>query len=152
MMGNKDTKNQQEKLDLKYSGFPFIERINHRIGKYYVVLDQFNFWKSSSLWVVIFLNIIGSFFVINLVLSNAGSIPQQIPIFFYLKSMDSRFIDLNTLLILIASNIFIQLFTIYISNKTYFKMRNLSVIVLITLIISSSLFYLSIFKSLRMLL
>jgi hypothetical protein len=147
---NKDLKEPQLDMNLKFSNFAFVNKIIYRLKKSTAFLDQFNFWRSPVLWLQIFVITFTTIYGAIFIYQKRTLLPDEIPLFFFQQETTARFINIDAVLILMAGNILLQIISIFISSRVFFKFKFLSHFVLLNSIVSNIVFNLALFKVLRL--
>ena len=143
------TKNQskpQLKLGLGYSGSKFFQFISYRIKRYVVLLEQFSYWRSPLVWLLIFLNVVFSYAIISFS-SSAHSLPPEISLFHYAGRLQDILFDSSLIPILVVIFGLIQFIVLLISSHIHYKLRDLSQFILAISVLLTILFFLSLYKS-----
>lgn len=137
-------------MNLKYKGIPFIQSLIHKMRNFSIILEQFNYWRSGLLWFVIFTNLAVSILVAYKIYSFQADLPKELPIILSQQTSESKFISTPYILIALSVNIAIQIISIAIGGKLYFRLKHVSFFILVCSTVASALFFLSINKSINM--
>jgi hypothetical protein len=143
-------KPKQIDMNLKYSNFSFLNKWFYKLRKSAMMLEQFNFWRSPLLWLQIFTVSFTTIYSAIFLYQRRTDLPNQISLFYFQQNPDLRYINTDSILILIAVNILFQLISMFISSKVFFKCKFLSNFVLINSIFSNIFLNIAIFKILRL--
>ncbi|MEA3357114.1 MAG: hypothetical protein U9Q67_01650 [Patescibacteria group bacterium] len=146
---NNQTQPQMD-MDLKLSGIPFLQRLRFRSKKMSRLLDQFIYWRSALLWFVIFINTALPLLMTAFLYKHIRNLPSEVILLHFSQDTEYRFINTSDLTIVILVNLFIQCGAAIIGSKLYFKLKQVSILILLCSILSAILTYISIYKTLMM--
>lgn len=141
-------KEPQLVLGLKYSENRFLRFFLYRAQKFTLLLDQLSFWRSPILWLLIFTN--GMLFYLLYPSLISEKLPPGIPIFNYALTTNSVLFPSENLFYFLGAFLGAQLFSVYIASRTYYRLKQLSLFILLSSILSTFLFGVTMYKSISL--
>lgn len=139
-------------LDLEYKGIAFFQRLRLKVKRISLILDQFSFWRSALLWFVIFINTALSIYTTVFIYNNQEILPPTIPLLSFIQNPEQQFIKITQISLIIIGNLTIQFISIIISARNFFKLKYISHMILVSSLISTIILFISIYKTLIMVL
>lgn len=143
---SKREKEPQLRLGLEYSGNKLFDYLRYRINKWIIVLDQFSFWRSPLLWLVIFMNGTFTYGVFHLLLTER-SFPPTIPLLYYLPDPSAALFSVTQIPYLILFYLIGQAILVYLSARLFYRAKDLSSFTLFTASLITLLFFVTLYKS-----
>ncbi|MBN2101111.1 hypothetical protein JW710_04465 [Candidatus Dojkabacteria bacterium] len=137
-------------LGIKYKGSPFLQRVSLRYRRISRIMDQFSYWRSPVLWLAIFLNTSLSIITAVYFYNNITKIPSSIALFYYYQSPSKRFINSTNVILIVLTNLIVQLFAIIVGGRLYFKSKTLAYFIQTISIITTLALFISIYKPLSL--
>lgn len=150
MKNKADKKEPQIDMGLKYHGIPFIQKFLYRIRRFSIFLDQFNYWRLPLLWLLIFLTAASSAILTLYLFTNIENLPEQLPLLNSLSTPKDRLFYSSQITILLMINISIQIVTVIIGMKLFFKSKQITTMLLIISVLASIFLFIGIFKPMNM--
>lgn len=138
-------KEPQLALGLKYSENRIIRFILYRARRISLILDQLTFWRSPVLWLLLFLN--GVLIYSLLPLLTSDKLPPDVPIFYYGLTTETILFPSDWLEYLFAGFLATQFVSILVSSGLYYRLKQLSFFILLSSILTTFLFGITVFKS-----
>jgi len=139
-------------MALEHRGFALFQRLGSKLRRISLILDQFSYWRSALLWLVIFINTTFSIYTTIFIYNNQQNLPSTIPLLFFIQNPEQQFIKTTQISLIIIGNLAIQLISISISAKNFFKLKYISHMILVCSLSSTIILFVSIYKSLSMVL
>ena len=149
-MKNRKKKQTQIKMGLKYTGGSIFKKIQFRISRFSILLDQYMFWRTPLLWFDIFLNVAASIFATTWIYSNTDKLPGEVSLWYYFFEDIRRFSSSTDIISLVFIHLTIQMITLVIAYKISPRFRPLATFLLVCICITSISFYIAIYKSLSL--
>jgi hypothetical protein len=147
----KEDKKQREKqlsLGIEYRGNKTVERIHYKSRRIFLLLDQFAFWRSPLLWLLIFVNAGLGYLFLSLFFS--ADTPPTIPLMYYLANESDALVPAISLPFFVAAHFVLQAAGVYVAGRMYYKLKQYSRFLLMASIVVTMLFYATMFKSLTL--
>ena len=148
MSTSKKNDKPQMSLGLEYSGNRLLQFLSFRTKKYVNIIEQFSYWRSPLVWLLIFLNVVFAYSLISFVSGTAG-IPPEIPLFPFSPQIDGVMFDTSLVSTLVIIFGLTQFIVILISFRLYYKLKDLSQFVLAISALLTVLFFLALYKSIE---
>lgn len=148
MKKNKEDKEKQLPLEIEYKGNKTFERLHYKSSKIFVILDQFAFWRSPLLWLLIFVNLGLSYAFLHLYYS--VDTPPAIPFLYYIPDDNDVLVPTVSLPLFLLAHSVLQFICVYISAKMYYKLKHYSRFIILASILVTLFFYTTMFKSLML--
>ncbi len=146
----KEEERPQMGMDLQFSRFSFLHKLLYQLKRSAWVLEQFSFWRSPILWLQIFVTTFTTIYGAIFIYQKRIDLPDKIPLLYFRQDVASRLINTDTVLIILAVNVALQIVSIFVSSRIYFKFKFLSHFLILCSIISNIFFNLALFKVLRL--
>jgi hypothetical protein len=148
MRKDKEEKEKQLPLEIEYKGNKTFERLHYKSSKLFIILDQFAFWRSPLLWLLIFVNIGLAYGFMHLYLSIEA--PPAVPLLYYLSDDKDIPVPALSLPLFLLVHSVLQCTGVYVSARMYYKLKQYSRFIMLASILVTLLFYATMFKSLTL--
>ena len=139
----------QIKMGLKFSGSKVLEYLRHRLRTVTTLLDQYTFWRSPILWLILFMNVVFTYVILTQILKT-NLLPPSIPLFYYTSKSAPLLIEVDIIPYIIVIYLSLQMIGIFVASKLYFRLKTLSTFTLLVCILATFLFYLALYKSITL--
>lgn len=146
MKKDKEEKEKQLPLNIEYKGIKTFERLHYRSSKIFAILDQFAFWRSPLLWLLIYVNLLLSYIFLRHYYT--VDTPPTIPLLYYLPNDNDILVSSSSLPLFLLAHSVLQFTGIYISAKMYYKLKQYSKFIILASLLVTLFFYTAMFKSL----
>lgn len=148
MNQNHKDSDPQLPLGLSFKSSRLIEYLKYRVNKVLVFLDEISFWRLPVLYFVLFIDGTVAYWIIFTVL-RWHQLPPQIPILYFSPQVNTLTAT-SDILTLFLFLMVLHVLAIYVSAKLFYKFRQLSVFLLIGCVLSSVLYFLTLYKSISL--
>ncbi len=148
MTASKSKSEPQLQLGLHFSGLRLLEYIRFRFKKLLIFLDQLSFWRAPALWLIFFLNGTASYMLFNTIRSERSVLPPNIPLLFFADTTYGSLLSTDSLMHVLIIQLLFQLLIVILAFRISLRLKQLSKFMLIISILSSTLFYITLYKSL----
>lgn len=145
MSNKKDVKDPQLSLGLSFRNSRLAEYLRYKITKLLILLDEVSFSRLPILYLVIFIDATLGYWLYFVVL-RSRQLPPYLPILYFSPQVNTLTAT-NDLLNLFFFLIALHLLSIYVSSKIFYKLRQLSNLLLLCCVLTSILFFITTYKS-----
>lgn len=135
----------QLSLGLSFKDLRLVEYARYRISKTLIMLDEVSFWRLPVLYFMICIDLTVGYWLYFSVI-RSGLLPPFIPILYYAPQVDTITAS-NDILGLYFFLIALHILLVYVASKLFYRLRPLSVLVLLGCILTTLLFTVTIYKS-----
>ncbi len=141
---------RQQELPIKYKGIPSVQRFKKRFGKVTFILDKISYWRSFIVWSDILINGLSTFFIANITITNIYKMPAVIPLLYIFNKPDNIFLPTEYVFPILAIHLLLQIFILVFCSKIYVRSRVVAFSTLSIVLFAAIIFYLGLYKSIRM--
>lgn len=145
MSKNTPHKDSQLTLGLSFRNSRFAEYVRYKITKLLILLDEVTFSRLPVLYLVIFIDATLGYWLYFIVLGSQ-KLPPYFPILYFSPQVDTLTAtsDMLNLFFFLLS---LHFLSIYVSSRIFYKLRQLSILLLLCCILTSVLFFITVYKS-----
>ncbi len=132
-----EKKNEVEQLDmgLKEPVSNRLKNFKYRIELFFIGLRTNSLFTTPFLWISVALAtsliLIQNYYYTNFI----DRLPKEIPLLMIAKNPQLRLLDKEALLLVLIFSIFLTIISLFISIKTYYKFKFISMLIMINLVL-----------------